>query len=248
MALCELHWFSKLLGKHVGTYVYIPDDAKPPFATLYLFHGLSDDYTGWLRRTSIERYALKHRLIIVMPDGFRGFYTDNDEGPPYAKYIAEELVAQIDCLFPTNRKRGIGGLSMGGYGALRLALAYPKIFSVATSHSGALLSGSRPPRAGSLTEAESRRTFGSNPAGSDHDILALAQRCKRSRSLPKIRIDCGIDDFLIADNRELHSKFEALRIPHEYEEFPGAHTWDYWDLHVQDALAFQSKHLGERSS
>ena len=248
MALCDVHWFSKLLGKHVGAYVYIPDDHKPPFATLYLLHGLSDDYTGWIRRTSIERYAMKHALIVVMPDGFRGFYTDNDQGPPYAQYIASELVETIDRLFPTRATgaaRGVGGLSMGGYGALRLALGFPYVFAAATSHSGAVLEGSRnrPRPSGPVSEAEFHRIFGENPTGTDHDLLTLAKRCQASPNMPTIRIDCGVDDHLIADNRDLHARLKALHVPHEYEEFPGGHSWDYWDLHVPEALAFHSKHL-----
>src|SRR4051794_22048985 len=120
MALCDLHWFSRILGKHVGTYVYLPDEPGAPFAAFYLLHGLGDDYTIWLRHTSIERYAAKHSMMIVMPDGYRGFYTDNAAGPAYAKYIAEELPAMIERTFPARgdrAARGIGGLSMGGYGA-----------------------------------------------------------------------------------------------------------------------------------
>ena len=248
MALCDLHWFSKVLRKHVGAYVYVPDDAEPPFATFYLLHGLSDDYTIWLRRTSIERYATRHRLTIVMPDGFRGFYTNNAAGPAYARYIGEELIETIERIFPAARdraSRGIGGLSMGGYGALRIALAYPDSFATAVSHSGAVMHGSRnhPRAGGALDEAEFRRIFGDAPAGSDHDLLTLALNAARQNKLPKIRIDCGVDDDLLADNRDFHTKLQAMRIDHEYEEFPGAHNWDYWDAHVQHALAFQSRHL-----
>jgi putative tributyrin esterase len=246
--LCDLHFPSKTLAKHVGAYVIVPDAGEPPFATFYLLHGLSDDYTIWLRRTSIERYAQQVPLIIVMPDGFRGFYTNNDAGPPYATYVAEELVALIERTFPAKRdraSRGVGGLSMGGYGALRLALGYPHTFAVATSHSGAFLHGSRnhPRPGGPLQLAEFHRIFGSAPAGTDHDVLALAQRCQSRGTLPHIRIDCGTEDDLIADNRELHRKLEALKVPHEYEEFPGRHDWAYWDQHVQEALAFQHRHL-----
>ena len=248
MALCDLHWFSSLLGKHVGTYVYIPDNPKPPMATFYLLHGLSDDYTIWLRRTSIERYATQHSLIVVMPDGFRSFYTNNASGFEYARYIGEELVAKIEQIFPAAAKRearGIGGLSMGGYGALRIALAYPETFASAISHSGAVMHGSRnQPRAGgALGEPEFRRIFGDAPMGTDHDLLALARKAAEAKKLPKIRIDCGVDDDLIADNRAFHEKLLAMRVPHEYEEFPGGHNWEYWDTHVQEALAFQSKHL-----
>jgi S-formylglutathione hydrolase FrmB len=246
--LCDLHFFSKALAKHVGGYVIVPDAGEPPFAAFYLLHGLSDDYTIWLRRTSIERYAQQYPLIVVMPDGFRGFYTDNAAGPAYASYVAEELVATIERTFPAKRaraSRGIGGLSMGGYGALRLALGYPHVFAAANSHSGAVLHGSRnhPRAGGALEPAEFQRIFGPAPAGTDHDLLALAQRCKSHDTLPKIRIDCGTEDDLLGDNREFHKKLEALRVAHEYEEFPGAHDWAYWDRHVQTALAFQHEHL-----
>jgi putative tributyrin esterase len=248
MALCEVHWPSKILGKHVGMYVYVPDETKPPFATFYLLHGLSDDYTIWLRRTSIERYATRHNLMIVMPDGFRSFYTDHEQGPPYARYMGEELVSTIERLFPAKRfraSRGVGGLSMGGYGALRLELGFPDVFASATSHSGALMHGSRnrPIAGSSLDESEFRRIFGNKPVGSNHDLLALARKAKSRGKLPKLRIDCGADDFLIEDNRALHAKLGALRIPHEYQEFPGVHSWDYWDMHVQEALEFHAGHL-----
>lgn len=248
MALCDVHWKSDTLRMHVEACVYIPDDAPPPFRTFYLLHGLSDDHTIWIRRTGLERYAAQHALMIVMPNGFRGFYTDNAQGPAYAHYIARDLVNTVERLFPakpSRNARGIGGLSMGGYGALRLALGFPDVFSVATSHSGAVLHGSRdqPRESSALGPDEFRRIFGSKISGSEHDVLSLAKRAQSYETLPSIRIDCGTDDSLIADNRLLHEKLDALRIPHEYEEFPGGHTWDYWDLHVKEALAFQDRHL-----
>ena len=150
-----------------------------------VLHGLSDDYTIWLRRTSIERYAQQYPLIIVMPDGYRGFDTNNDAGSAYATYMAEDLVKTIDRTFPTKRdraSRGIGGLSMGGYGALRLALGYPHLFAAATSHSGAVLHGSRPePRKGGVLQPpEFHRIFGKDPTGAEHDILALAQESREA--------------------------------------------------------------------
>ena len=249
MPLCELRWFSDVLKKHVGTYVFIPPAGKPPFATLYLLHGLSDDYTGWQRRTRLEPYAEQHPLMVVMPDGFRGFYTNNAQGPDYARYIAEELIATIERIFPARpqrESRGVGGLSMGGYGALRLSLGFPDVFAAATSHSGPMMYGWRDkPRPGSpLGEAEFGRIFGQgNGPGSEHDLVALAQRCKSHHALPKIRIDCGTEDELLDDNRTLHAQLDKLGVEHEYEEFPGGHTWEYWDLHVREALAFHHRHL-----
>jgi len=143
---CDLHWFSKVLGKQVSTYVVLPDEGPGPFPVLYLLHGLSDDHTIWLRRSRIEWYVRNLPLIVVMPDGYRGFYTNNDAGPAYATYMAEELPEKIETWFPASRVREgrcISGLSMGGYGAFRLALGYPDKYVSATSHSGALTIGSR---------------------------------------------------------------------------------------------------------
>jgi putative tributyrin esterase len=249
MALCDVHWSSSVLEKKLGMYVILPEVGTPPFATYYLLHGLSDDYTVWLRRTRIEWYVREMPLMVVMPDGFRGFYTDNADGPAYAKYMAEELVEFVERNFPARRSREarcVGGLSMGGYGALRLGLAYPHLFASANSHSGALMHGGRdgPRPDGPLSPAEFRRIFGERPQGSGHDLVALARRAGQSNQpLPRLLIDCGTDDVLLEDNRLFHAELERLKMPHEYREFPGAHTWDYWDQHVRDALEFHLRAL-----
>ena len=84
MSLCEVHWKSEVLRKQLGAYVILPDVGRPPFATFYLLHGLSDDHTTWLRRTRVEWYVRELPLIVVMPDGGRGLYTNNAGGPPFA--------------------------------------------------------------------------------------------------------------------------------------------------------------------
>ena len=241
MSLCDFHWFSKTLEKQVATTVILPDIGKPPFATFYLLHGLSDDHTIWQRRTRIEWYVRTLPLIVVMPDGYRGFYTDYDPGPLYAKYINEELVAMIERTFPAKPSRDsrcIGGLSMGGYGAMRAALAYPDLYASANSHSGAVLHGSKTWPQEKLDRSE---LFGRDPRGTNHDLLKLAADAQRTRvALPKLLIDCGTEDFLIEDNREFHAKLKSMGIEHQYKEFPGAHDWDYWDQHVQEAIAFHT--------
>lgn len=126
MALCEIRWFSQVLEQHVGTMVILPDGGKPPFATYYLLHGRTDDFTTWLRNTRVEWYARTYPFMIVMPDGFLGYYTNNHNGPAYAKYIGEELVEMTERNFPAIPRasaRFIGGQSMGGYGAVGLRWA-----------------------------------------------------------------------------------------------------------------------------
>jgi len=244
MSLLSCHFFSETLQKHVQMKVILPEKGAGPFPVYYLLHGLSDDCHAWTRRSSIERYAENFPFAIVMPDGFRSFYTDNAEGPAYGRYILDDVLGFVERTFPVQRERTgrcIGGLSMGGYGALRLALSRPDLFISANSHSGALEAGR------GVREQESfgefLRVFGKTPLGSQHDLQALALSAQSKSALPHIRIDCGTEDYLLDHNRAFHTFAQKNKIPHEYEEFPGAHTWEYWDRHVQEALSFHAKHV-----
>jgi S-formylglutathione hydrolase FrmB len=247
MALCEVHWKSLVLKKTLGMTVILPEAGDGPFHTFYLLHGLSDDHTTWVRRTRIEWYVRELPLIVVMPDGLRGWYTDHDHGPAYGRYIGEEVVAFAERNFPARRDRAgrhIGGHSMGGYGALRTALRYPEVFSSVNSHSGALFHGSHDWSLKDLREdrrafpEEMIDVFGTRPQGSSHDLLALARSAQVAGVLPRMLIDCGTEDFLLDANRMFHSELEQLKILHEYREFAGGHDWDYWDVHVREALGF----------
>lgn len=245
MAFCDFHWFSKSIVKQVATYILLPDVGEPPFPVFYLLHGLSDDHTIWQRRTRIEDYVAGLPLIVVMPDGYRGFYTKNEQGPDYDTYIASELPTVIERNFPaqtTRAGRCIGGLSMGGYGALRIALAHPDRYVSANSHSGALEWGrktwTKP------EQAEFRRILGESPKGTNHDLEHLALRAKAAGQLPQMRIDCGTEDHLLPDSRSFHQFLADQDIPHEYAEYPGDHSWPYWDEHVRQALDFHGRALG----
>ncbi len=258
MAWSTVHWKSDVIGKQTIMQVLLPETGKPPYATFYLLHGLSDDSTAWLRRSRIEDYARELPLIVVMPDGYRGFYTDNDQGPAYARHIGEELPSFVERTFQAKAERGaraIGGLSMGGYGALRVGLGYADRFCSVNSHSGAVGWGSIEGDEGYWEEAKRRawsdvflaelkRVFGTSPMSGGHDILALAKRAKKESTLPKLLLDCGTEDFLIEDNRKFQRELTGSKIPHVYREFAGAHNWDYWDAHVQGALRFHAKNLG----
>ena len=249
MAVCEIHFSSgNILNKMTSAMVILPEGKPGPFPAFYLLHGLSDDHTVWVRRTSIERYVEHLPLIVVMPNGERGFYTDSKSNPKAAfeTNLLRDLIGFVDNTFQTIPKRAgrvIGGLSMGGYGAVKIALKHPDLFCAAVSHSGALAFASRPFSKDDEWGREWIPVFGKNPQGGSEDIFALIERADRN-SLPALRIDCGIDDFLIEDNRRLHQHLENLGIPHEYQEFPGEHNWAYWDEHVQEAIAFFAGILG----
>jgi putative tributyrin esterase len=250
MAFCTLHFRSPALVKACSMNVIFPESGvgEPPFPVCYLLHGLSDDHTSWARHTSIERYVADLPLIVVMPDGGRSFYTDAVEGPAYERHIIEDVIGFVDRTFQTiqeRRGRVIGGLSMGGFGAMKLALKFPQLFCSAVAHSAAFDVRRWVERL--ETAAEMRRIFGPSPAGGPNDLYALAETSNR-QCLPALRIDCGIEDSLLEENRAFHRHLEKLGIPHEYEECPGGHTWDYWDHHVQEAIAFHQRTLESTAS
>ncbi len=253
MAFCELKYFSPALQKATAADIILPEgDQKGPFATFYLLHGLSDDHTIWQRRTSLERYVQDLPLIVVMPDGGRGFYCDALEGMAWETAIVRDLIGYVDSRFntkATRESRCIGGLSMGGYGAVKLAVKHPSLFSSANSHSGALAFAHRPlvPNPQDPFAAEFRRVVGEHPEGGPEDIFALVQKLPAEQR-PALRIDCGTGDFLLQDNRALHAYLEDLGYPHEYAEFPGEHNWAYWDEHIQEAIAFHARNLGLQSA
>lgn len=255
MSVLSLQWSSSLLGKQTTTHVFFPDNGSPPFPTLYLLHGLGDDSASWLRNSKLSLYLANMPLIVVMPDGYRSFYTDHESGFAYAQHIGQELPAHIDRMFATRAERSgraIGGLSMGGYGAMRVGLGYPDTFCSIHSHSGALGWGtfSGQHRAellaarGPAFTAELQRIFGDAPAGSRHDLIVLAREARTSGQLPAIRLDCGGADPLIDDNRRMVSLLREAGIPHEFHEFSGGHDWNYWDQHITAALAFHLEQLG----
>jgi len=178
-----------------------------------------------------------------MPDGGRGFYCDAVQGFAYETALITDLIGYIDRMFHTRAERSgrcIGGLSMGGYGAIKLALRFPDLFCSAVSHSGAMNFAHVYP---DPNHAEFGRVIGENPVGGLNDLYALAESIDRTK-LPALRIDCGEEDFLLDMNREFHTHLEKIGVPHEYQEFLGAHDWGYWDMHVQEAIAFHARHLG----
>lgn len=247
MACCTIQYFSRSLRKASSVNVVFPDnpDTPRPWCAFYLLHGLSDDHTIWSRRTSIERYVEGKPLLVVMPDGGRGWYTNAQVGYAHEDDLIMDLIALIDRTFPVKAERAgraIGGLSMGGFGAVKNGIKHHELFCSVNSHSGAV-GVVRDPTSGQRLGDEFNRIFGSDPAGGAEDPFALVTRVDHGR-IPRLRLDCGKDDFLLEQNRAFHEHLSELRIPHEYEEFPGGHDWAYWDLHVREAVDFHARNLG----
>lgn len=249
MSFGTMAFFSKALGRPKSYTVLLPDyegATGGPYPVLYLLHGLSDDHRAWTSWTSLDRYVRQLPLIVVMPDGERSFYNNTADGAPFEDYLMQDLIPHVHGCYNVLKGRehtAIGGLSMGGYGAMKLGLKYPDQFGSIGAHSSAFGVARHPWDGGERPEF--LRLFGplGSPTRAENDPYTLVERVPRAK-LPALYIDCGVDDFLIEDNRAFHAHLQQLGIPHEYREFPGAHTWEYWDLHIRDSLEHHCGALG----
>ena len=256
MAFFQMNYHSDVLGMGVSVNVILPESAKTmigmradggqQYKTLYLLHGLSDDHTIWMRRTSIERYAAEYGIAVVMPCVARSWYTDTADGAPYLTFVARELPDACQGFFrgmsDKREDRLIAGLSMGGYGALKAALTYPERFGGCASLSGTL----------DIADASRRRPlnewrgiFGfdlQSPADlkeTEHDLFYLASRCSAlDQHVPNVYFWCGESDHNFSHNERFHAHLDSLSVAHCYEHSEGDHSWKWWDLHIQNALCY----------
>jgi S-formylglutathione hydrolase FrmB len=255
MILTEVNFFSETLTLGCAMHVLLPqrslaDAQKKPqkkFRTLYLLHGHSDDHTAWQRWTSIERYVEGLNLAVVMPAVHLSFYTDMAHGGKYWQFISEEVPVVVRDIFPLSSERKnnfVAGLSMGGYGAFKLALTHPERYAAAASLSGAvdIHERVRPdnPRNDKNRLVEMRNIFGdlSKLSGSKHDLLTLAKKVAKGHVKPRLYQCCGTEDFLYVENVWFRDAIRKLPLDLTYEEGPGEHNWAYWDKMIQNALAW----------
>jgi S-formylglutathione hydrolase FrmB len=256
MIVNEVQFFSHVLGMRSTMNVLVPQ--RPPealgkplkkYPALTLLHGLSDDHTAWTHWSSIERYAETYNLAVIMPAADNSFYTDMAHGGKYFTFLTEEVPAVTRELFPLSAERAenfIAGLSMGGYGAFKLALSCPEKYAAAASLSGAVDMGEAvkehddPENAAWLEKM--RDIFGDLDKfpGSQHDLFALAEKVARSEVRPRLFQYCGSEDFLYADNIRFRDFVRPLGFDYTYEETPGDHDWVYWDTMIQKVLAWLS--------
>lgn len=257
MALLHVDFFSEVLGMCMNMEVLLPQQAKSQIGvnckagdgkckTMYLLHGMSDDQTIWQRYTSIERYVNQLGIAVVIPTTHLAFYTDTTYGMNYWTFVSEELPAVCREFFPqlSEKKEDTlaAGLSMGGYGAWKLALGANDTFGAGASLSGALdivedyrrIEADVPER-----KVLFQGIFGSEEAlaGSDNDILALAEKlATQKKELPRLFAWCGTEDFLYQGNRKAWEHVKKLGYDLTCSETPGDHMWKYWDREIQNVL------------
>ncbi|MEE1224172.1 MAG: alpha/beta hydrolase family protein [Clostridia bacterium] len=246
MAFIDLKFYSESLGMQSEVYVVIPQRSSngeigiegkksdDKYKCLYLLHGLSDDHSIWLRRTSIERYATEYGICVVMPCGGRSFYTDMKYGAKYFTYITEELPGIVREFLNVSDKREdtyIAGLSMGGYGALKSALKKPEVFCACAG-----LSSVADIRCGLFDEVLVP-VFGDELViPDDEDLFFLADRTNANPQKPRVFMGVGTEDFLYDANQRLKEKMETLDYDFTYRESSGTHCWEFWDEYIQYVL------------
>lgn len=251
MAFLQVSFFSEVLGMCTHMNVLLPEENKGAIGmegnsgsgkwkVLYLLHGLSDDYTIWQRQTSIERYAAGKPLAVIMPETQRGWYTDMKYGFKWYTYFTEELPIIVKSFFPNvstaREDTFVAGLSMGGYGALKLALSLPGQYACAASLSGAVDVAELFEKADEKDEAVN--VFGDCSAirGSGNDLFALAKKLEDAPVRPRLYMWCGIRDFLYWQNVRMRNLLKGLDFDLTYEESDGDHQWKYWDEKIQTVL------------
>lgn len=220
--------------------VYLPDNVKTGehFPVLYLLHGLFGSFDNWCELGGFENAIGGRKVIVVMPDGGDAWYTDGIRGDAarFERFIIRDLIEHCDAAYPTEKngkRRAVAGNSMGGYGAVKLALKYPELFDFAYSTSGAFgvtgWSDEDPPTLWDEYRPSVMEVFGEpgSAARRANDIWELAAAAEPEK-LPMLYLDCGVHDDFCDTNVRIAAEFEKLGIDHEFESLPGGHDWEYW--------------------
>ena len=237
---------SAALGRRADVTLFVPPEHKAAsLPVVTLLHGVYGSHWAWALKGGAHRVLLRLMsagevppMMLLMPSD--GLWGDGSGylahgGADYARWIMEEVQELATAVHPPSdlAPHFIAGLSMGGYGALRLGALHPFQFAGISAHS-------------SITDCSQIAAVTEDPpivAEGAEPTAVLDAILKNKDRLPPLRFDCGTEDTLLGYNRELHHALDAAGVAHVYEEFPGAHTWDYWHQHVADSLRFFAAQL-----
>lgn len=245
--------FSKSVDSYMRFNVVLPANYfsnEERCTTLYLLHGYSGNQDDWVSRTGLIEYMRNYNFIVVTPDGKNSWYTNSPDmkNRNYEDYIIKELIPAVEKKYKTlstRHGRAIAGLSMGGYGAAKLALKYPGMFYYAASFSGALqFPGKMEEIARMGTSKNStydlKEAFGETKSShwEKNDPFVLVDSLKTT-NIPYLYIAVGKDDPLIGlvdANRSFAEKLRKKGCLYEYHESPGVHNWIFWDKEIAELL------------
>ena len=240
----EVKVYSKSMKKDIPVTVILPDgySKDKSYNTIYVLHGWSGSNKNYPEKTSIKKLSDQYNIIYVSPDGnYDSWYVDSNlkKESKYYTFVSKELVDYIDSNFSTYKAkehRAITGLSMGGFGAFYIGIKNQDVFGNIGSMSGG------------MNPEQYKGNWGIekviNSDWNEYNIKDIAHKLIGTKS--HIIIDCGVDDFFIEPNRELHKKLLDLNIKHEYTERPGTHSWDYWDNSIKSQTYFFNQMFNQK--
>ncbi|MDD3218797.1 MAG: alpha/beta hydrolase-fold protein [Lachnospiraceae bacterium] len=258
MAFIQMNLMSKALMRTVPVNVILPADKlifteateteTKPFKTLYLLHGVFGSSLDWVNGTRIQRFAEENDLAVVMPSGDNAFYVDQPKGNNYyGEFVGKELVELTRKMFHLSHKKEdtfIGGLSMGGYGALRNGLKYSDTFGAILALSAALIIEELPGRDNSKPLFIENRDYAENCFGDLDKLLEsdknpkylVKQMIKEEKEFPKIYMACGDRDSLFGVNKDMAEFLQNSGLEVTFDVGPGRHEWDFWDTYIRKAI------------
>ena len=249
MACFQGSFRSLVLGMDTHVNVIVPYDRYDEKGNpgkydkvLYMLHGIKQNSDSWVRNSSIERYANYYGYAVVMPEVQRSFYANMEMGLDYFTYITEELPRAVQGMFnvPQGRENTyVGGLSMGGYGALKCALSRPDIYAGAMCFSSGFYSGERPQRLirNYYTLGELQAVMGLDlKLKPENDLDHLMRVYPKDMPKPKLYLACGTEDFLFADNIRARDTLRSLGFELTWEQWEGIHDWKFWDVAAEHGM------------
>ena len=220
---------------------------------VYLLHGGNGGFRDWTNYSDVARFA-EHYLILVMPEGDESYYTNSREHAQdrYEDYIVIDLISDVGTRFPAasgRQNRAIAGISMGGFGAVKLALKHPDLFAFAGGLSSALDVPSRPFSIHRIGQWRSHASiFG--PWGSstrrENDPFVLA-RSADPKKMPYFLLTCGDKEGLLPTNRSFSKLLQERGFQYEFHVVSGGHDWNQWNAQLDDLFHSLELHLETRN-
>ena len=259
MSILQVNKYSLALSRFITFHVILPDDAPPDMIagnenytrgtkTLYLLHGFSGNTTDWLYGSSIQELSLKYNLAVVLPSGENSFYLNGKGvGRAYETFTGVELPEYCSKTFGlSDRKEDnfIGGLSMGGFGAIHTALKYPERFGKMFGLSSAMLQndikGMKPGEKNEIADYDYYyQVFGDLDqleTSENNPEYLIREKRRKGESVQPIFMACGIEDFIVKENREFRDFLHSQNVDVVYYESKGIHDWTFWNQYLEPAI------------
>ncbi len=249
MACLQTHFRSAVLGMDTRMNITLPYDRYDEKGNpgrcdkvLYLLHGLKQNADSWVCNSGIERYAKHHGFAVIMPEVQRSFYADMEMGMKYFTYITEELPRVVHGMLklPKGRENTyVGGLSMGGYGALKCALARPDLYAGAMCFSSGFyaMEDTQMLMDRYFTRGELQGVMGLDmKIKEENDLDHLMRHFPKDAQKPKLYLACGTEDFLYRHNTRARDTLRENGFELTWEEWSGVHDWDFWDKAASRAI------------